>query len=167
MPSATVDALREQLGLPDAPLVNDGLETTCRYFEEQLRQDPQAWVAYLRGIDFHKPVRIEWLRRGMRLIRYESTGDRMLKPFSYYTSVGTSPTSTGTTFPSVEFKTFEVVRSVPALVSTASGISFGVYHDTVSNTRRYDRVSRLGGGAQYIIGFSDAPVLVRTGARRT
>jgi hypothetical protein len=123
------------------------------FFRETLRQDPLNWISYLRGIDFHKPVRVAWLPRGTRLVRYDSTGNRTLKPFAYFTKPGASPYSLGTSFPAVEFKEFELGRSVQALVSTASGIKFGVR----------DRVSRLGGSVQYIIAFADSPALVRVG----
>jgi hypothetical protein len=151
-----IESLRLELGIADAPVVRAGLTTVDDFFRNTLHQDPSEWVDYLRGIDFHKPVRGEWLPRGTRLIRYESTGSRRLKPFLYFTRRGTSPTSLGTSFDTVEYKEFELDRSVRALVSTASGIKFGPE----------DSVSRLGGGLQYIIAFADAPALVRTGARR-
>jgi len=153
--SNNVDALRTKLGLPGAPLVKDGLNTTVRFFNTVLRQDPEKWVGYLRGIDFHKPVRVERLPKGTQLVRYESTGDRSLKPFLYFTKPGTSPHRLGTSFPQVEFKVFETTRPIEALVSAASGINFGPT----------DRVSRPGGGTQYIVAFADAPALVRVGKK--
>ena len=151
-----VDALREKLGLPAAPLVLAGLRTACDFFRSTIREDPAKWWQYLRGIDFHKPVAVKRLPKGTQLVRYESLGDRTLKPFSYFTSAGTSPTRLGTSFPAHEFKVFETERETPALVSTASGLSF-------SPT---DRVSRPGGGVQYIIAFADAPGLVRAAGPR-
>ena len=153
--STNVDALRAKLGLPGAPLVLDGLNTTVRFFSAVLKQDPEKWVGYLRGIDFHKPVRIERIPKGTQLIRYDSTGDRSLKPFLYFTKPGTSPHRLGTSFPEVEYKLFETTRPIEALVSAASGINFGPA----------DRVSRPGGGTQYIVAFADAPALVRVGAK--
>ncbi len=153
---ADVQSLRTKLGLTDAPLVRAGIAAAEEFFRITLRQDASDWLDYLRGIDFHKPVRSEWLPRGTRLIRYESTGNRTLKPFLYFTQPGASPNSLGTSFPSVEYKEFELNWKTRALVSTASGLSFSPH----------DRVSRRGGGLQYIIAFSDAPALVRTGPRR-
>jgi hypothetical protein len=150
-----VDAIRAKLGLPGAPMVVNGLTTTVQFFDRIIRQDPAKWVGYLRGIDFHKPVRVERLPKGTQLIRYDSTGDRSLKPFLYFTKPGTSPHRLGTSFPTVEYKLFETTRPVDALVSAASGISFGPQ----------DRVSRPGGGTQYIVAFADAPALVRVGAK--
>lgn len=120
---AEVESLRIKLGLTDAPLVRIGLTVAEEFFRTTLRQDAEMWIGYLRGIDFHKPVRTEWLGCGMRLVRYESTGHRTLKPFLYFTRAGTSPTALGTTFPTTEYKEFEVDRSIRALVSTASSIS--------------------------------------------
>jgi hypothetical protein len=151
-----VETIRTKLGLPGAPMVKDGLSTTVRFFNTVLRQDPQKWVGYLRGIDFHKPVRVERLPKGTQLIRYDSTSDRSLKPFLYFTKPGTSPHRLGTSFPSVEYKLFETTRPVEALVSAASGINF----------TPTDRVSRPGGGTQYIVAFADAPALVRVGEKR-
>ena len=153
---ANADAIRAKLGLPGAPMVTNGLTTTVRFFTTVIKQDPDRWVDYLRGIDFHKPVRIERLPKGTRLIRYEPTGDRKLKPFVYFTKPGTSPHRLGTSFPEVEFKLFETTRPIEALVSAASDISFSPK----------DRVSRPGGGTQYIVAFADAPALVRVGEKR-
>lgn len=150
-----INALRELLGITDAPLVREGLTAAAAFFENTLRQDPVNWISYLRGIDFHKTVRIVVLPRGTRLVRYDSTGNRTLKPFAYYTKPGVSQSILGTNFPSVDFKEFEITRSVQALMSTASGVRFGPG----------DRVSRLGGGVQYIIGLQDAPALVRVGTK--
>ena len=151
-----VDLLAGKLGLPRAPLVKNGLATTAHFFSTVLREDPENWVGYLRGIDFHKPVRVERLPKGTQLIRYDSVGDRSLKPFLYFTKPGTSPHRLGTSFPRAEFKLFETTRPVDALVSAASGINFGPA----------DRVSRPGGGTQYIVAFADAPALVRVGQQR-
>lgn len=153
---SNIESLRLKLSITKSKVVDEGLTATDEFFRGTLHQDPMAWIGYLRGIDFHKPVKAEWLPRGTRLIRYDSTGDRTLKPFLYFTRAGTSPNSLGTTFPSVEYKEFEVDRPIRALVSTASGISFGPQ----------DRVSRAGGGLQYIVAFADAPSLVRTGQKR-
>jgi hypothetical protein len=151
-----VEVIRTKLGLPGAPMVKNGLTTAVQFFDTVLRQDPAKWVGYLRGIDFHKPVRVEQLPKGTQLIRYDSTGDRSLKPFLYFTKPGTSPHRLGTSFPSVEFKLFETTRPVSALVSEASGINFGPA----------DRVSRPGGGTQYILAFADAPALVRVAEKK-
>jgi len=150
-----IDALRDKLSITKSTVVDDGLTAADDFFRSTIGQDPMAWIDYLRGIDFHKPVKVEWLPRGTRLIRYESAGNRTLKPFVYFTRVGTSPNSLGTSFAAVDYKEFEVDRPIRALISTASGISFGPQ----------DRVSRVGGGLQYIVAFRDAPSLVRVGSR--
>lgn len=149
-------SLRERLRLPDAPLVRAGIGTVERFFHETLHVDPADWIDYLRGIDFHKPVSIERLPRGMSLIRYESTGHRTLKPFAYFTKPGTSPHRLGTSFPSTLYKVFELDRETSALRSVASGITFGIT----------DHTSRLGGGVQYIIAFADPPPLLRAATAR-
>ncbi len=146
-----VDALREKLGLPAVPVVTAGLTTAVGFFRSALHQHPLEWWEYFRGIDFHKPVQVKKVPKGTVLVRYESTGSRRLKPFWYFTDPGTSPFRLGISFPAHEFKLFETSRETLALVSTASGLSFGPT----------DRVSRLGGGTQYIIAFADAPSLVR------
>ena len=149
------ESLRLQLGIADAPLVRAGLGEVCTFFWNNLGENPGNWIAYLRGIDFHRPVRSERLARGTRLIRYETTGSRTFKPFSYFTRPGTSPQTLGASFSETEFKEFEVIHDVQALVSTASGVKFGPR----------DGISRPGGGVQYIIAFKDAPALLRVGER--
>jgi len=146
-----IDSLRNQLGIADAPMVRAGLAAADLFFRKTLHEDPRKWIDYLRGIDFHKQVSAERLPRGTRLVRYDGPGQGRPKPFVYFTRPGTSPNALGTTFPTVRFNEFETVHDVYALVSTASGINFGVR----------DRVSRLGGGLQYIISFAEASALRR------
>lgn len=83
---------------------------------------------------------------GTPLARHVSTGPARPKPFVYLTVPGTSPTSTGTTFAEVRFERGHVLTPVPALVSVAAPISFNNVQ-----LRSFDRVSRVGGGTQYII----------------
>ena len=148
-----IKALREKLGVPDAPTVNAGLSATATFFRLVVHDDPLKWWRYLRGIDFHKRVEITRLQRGKSLIRYDSVAERYLKPFAYFTDPGVSPFHTGTSFPAWQYKLFNVVTETSALVSTASSLSFDIQ----------DRVSRLGGGIQYIIAFADWPKLLRVG----
>jgi hypothetical protein len=150
-----IESLREKLGVPDAPLVNAGLATTMRFFRLVINDDAMIWWQYLRGIDFHKPVEIKRLSRGTSLVRYESLGDRSLKPFSYFTDPGVSPFHLGTSYPVWQYKVFNVVTETSALVSRASSLNFDPQ----------DRVSRIGGGVQYIIAFADSPKLLRVGKR--
>jgi len=151
------DILLGKLGLTPAPLVRAGLSTAAHFFRTVVHVDPSGesvW-RYLRGIDFHKPVNVTVLPQGTALARFDSLGDRSFKPFVYFTKPGTSPFSLGTSFPQSEFKLFETDRPTTALVSSASGLSFSPS----------DRVSRMGGGVQYIVAFRDAASLVRTGSR--
>ncbi len=154
-----VAALREQLRLPDAPLVNGGLATTLQFFQLVIHDDPLRWLAYLRGIDFHREVRQVLLPRHKALVRYESADRREIRelsPFGYFTEPGVSPFQTGTSWPAWNYKEFTVVAETRALASTASSISF---HPA-------DRVARIGGGIQYIISRSDWPKLLRVGETR-
>ena len=151
-----VDALRQELRLPDAPLVNNGLSITAQFFRTVINADPLMWLSYLRGIDFHREVRQILLARHKTLVRYESADRReirQLPPFGYFTEPGVSPFHTGTSWPAWNYKEFNVVAPTRALVSTASSISFGIT----------DRVSRQGGGVQYIISRADWPKLLRVG----
>ena len=150
-----VEALRIKLGLPPAPLVLTGLQVAVVFFKSVLGEDPMRWWEYLRGIDFHQPVRVELLPAGTRLSQHESLGGRRDKPFAYYTTPGTSPHATGTSFPSSRYKLYETTHPTQALVSIASPMQF---NDLAQ--RRFDRVSRPGGGKQYILAAADAPTLV-------
>ena len=155
-----IDALQAKLGLPPAPVVRAGLATVVQFFRSVLNEDPLQWWEYIRGIDFHNSVRIETLPPKTRLSQHESLGSRREKPFTYYTTPGTSPTATGTTFPHVRYRLFETTRPTVALISTASPMHF---NDVARG--EFDRVSRMGGGTQYIIATRDAPAPVRAGAR--
>lgn len=157
MPEDVVAQVRSALGLPSAPLVTRGIETTVRFFSEVLHADPMQWKDYLRGIDFHSPIQRVLLSPGARLSRHRSTGPARPKPFLYFTQPGTSPFSTGTSFPESVFELFECTSAVPALASRASSISF-------SPT---DRVSRMGGGLQYIVPATAIQALRQIHAPRT
>jgi hypothetical protein len=159
-------ALRRQLGLFDAPMVNEGLVRTVQFFESVLKVDPTQWIGYLRGIDFHHPVTVETLKRSKKLIRYESAQRGPVKripPFGYFTEAGVSPFHTGTSWPSWHYKEFTVTADTPALLSTASTLSFNPFDDAPPSGRpvRFDRVSRIGGGPQYILSRADWPKLLR------
>lgn len=149
---ADVDALRTRLGLPAAPIVMAGLRTACGFFAEVLQVDPIDWLDYLRGIDFHKSVRVTVLAAGTRVSRHRMVGASRRKPFVYFTVPGTSPTTTGTTFEAVAYQEIVLPAPVRALVSSATWISF---NDLVA--RRVDHVARAGGGTQYIIAAIDLP----------
>jgi hypothetical protein len=151
-----VPALREKLGVPNAPLVNSGLDATAFFFKTFVGDDPLQWWQYLRGIDFHQPVAVKYLEKGKTLVRYESIGSRSLKPFGYFSDPGVSPFHIGTSFPAWQHKVFNVAKVTPALVSKASSISFDPQ----------DRVSRIGGGTQYVIAFQDWPKLLRVGTTK-
>lgn len=144
MAEDVVERIRRALALPGAPVVVQGLGVTAAFFRDTLREDPLRWLDYLRGIDFHAPVRVRFLSSGSRLSRHRSTGAARDKPFVYFTVPGTSPFRTGTSFPESTFELFECTAPVNALESRASPISF-------SPT---DRITRAGGGTQYIIAVS-------------
>ncbi len=146
-------ALRRQLGVPDASVVNEGLMRTVQFFETVINADPMQWIGYLRGIDFHHPVTVETLKRSKKLIRYENAHRGPVKripPFGYFTEAGVSPFHTGTSWSSWYYKEFTVVTDTPALLSTASALSFNPFDDGPAAGRpvRFDRVSRIGGGPQ-------------------
>lgn len=155
MPAAVSDSdavkLRTMLGLPDAPMVDEGIRTTVAFFRETLGADPFAWISYIRGIDFHSPVECLTLRPLVKLSRHRNRGEARRKPFAYFTVPGTSPYSTGTSFPESDFELFFVPYEMKCLKSRASGIKF---HPT-------DRVFRGGGGAQFILSATDASRLTK------
>ena len=149
MPQDTVTQVRIALGLPMAPIVNSGIEATVSFFADVLGADPLQWTDYLRGIDFHSLVLRELLLPGARLARHRTTGPARIKPFLYFTKPGTSQFRTGTSFPVSLYELFECTSPVEALLSRAASISFGPA----------DRVSRIGGGLQYIVSANAVRVL--------
>jgi hypothetical protein len=99
---ASVDDLRRELRLTDAPLVRAGLAQTIAYFRDILQVDPMEWLKQLQGVDYHKPVRVTMLRRNTSLVRYDDADDvhqvRTLKPFAYFTKPGVSPFHLGISY---------------------------------------------------------------------
>ncbi len=137
---ADLSALRRQLGVPDAPMVNEGIACTVTFFKDVIADDPVLWIGYLRGIDFHHPVTVATLEPRKKLIRYESARRgpiSRLPPFGYFTEAGVSPFHTGTSWPSWHYKEFTVVNETRALLST------GVQHQ-LQSIRRW-RVTRHAG----------------------
>lgn len=139
-----IESLRLKLGVPDAPMVMDGLRLVDAYFRLHLHLDPTLWIKYIRGIDFHRPVHDVILNQPTELVRHKPD-DATVKPFSYFAKVGSSPMRTGTNFPNVTFERYTVQRPIRALESVASSISFGPA----------DRVVRPGGAIQYIVATAD------------
>jgi Bacterial toxin 46 len=137
--------LLKRLGLPAAPVVIQGIETTASFFAQWLQTDPLLWLDYLRGMDFHKVVRVTTLDQGAVLARFVVPGSANAKPFAYFTKPGESNARLGTNFPSYQFQLWKCLASIKSLESRASGIKF-----TLS-----DPVSRLGGGIQFIIASRD------------
>lgn len=155
MNETEIPKMCDKLGVPNAPLVESGIRTTLKFFRDVLWEDPFQWCDYIRGIDFHKPVYVDHLLAGTRLSRHTSLSPGRDKPFVYYTKPGTSPFRTGTSFEESEYELFEVPQSIgspiDALVSYASGIKF----------HPGDRVSRLGGGLQYVLSHEDSKQLIK------
>lgn len=151
-----VATLRKALSVPDAPLVNAGLDAARHFFAAAINADPLEWLDYLKGIDFHKPVAVVTLQRHKTLVRFDTLSSTRLTPFGYFTDGGVSPFHLGLSPSAYVFKTFTVVQPTAALASTASSLSFGPS----------DRVSRIGGGKQYIISRADWPKLLTVGALR-
>lgn len=173
-----LEQLRFALGLADTPLVMRNLEVVDGFFRHRLRLDPMTQCSYLAGIDFSKDVRADRLPTGTPLSRHASVGSSSARSFMYFTSPGTSPTSTGTTFHAVQFIRYEVIHPVKALISYASDMCFAPIrkvHTARGVSASLDRsaldgsirraterqaipdhlVSRRGGGVQYIVASAD------------
>lgn len=167
-----VETLRSALRLTHAPVVMAGLAETIAFFRDVVQDDPIRWVEMLQGIDFHKAVNRVDLERHTPLVRYEYADDgrevRELKPFAFFTDPGVSPYHLGVSWPAWNYRLFNVTLSTPALVSIASDISFAmrVEREAGRTKARFDRVSRAGGGVQYIISRRHWPTLLRVGATR-
>lgn len=155
MPLAVSDTdllrLEAMLGVPRAPMVDDGVRTVIQFFREVLQTDPFDWFSYIRGIDFHSSVEWGIVHAADNLSRHKSRGPARPKPFVYFTTPGTSQYSTGTSFPESDYELFSVPYQMQCLKSRASGIKFSPE----------DQVVRLGGGAQYILSAADASRLVK------
>ena len=147
-PVSSIDELRKQLGLPNAPLVLAGLQTVQAFFSQKLKVSAADWISYLRGIDFHHPVREVTLMAPLEVVRHKPELSRP-KPFLYFAEVGSTPMRTGTNFPNVTFERYGFNRPIVALQSIASPIAFGPA----------DRIVRPGGAVQFIIASADFSAL--------
>src|ERR1700722_15924958 len=139
-PNPNIEKLQKDLGLPSAPLVTKNIHLVSDYFTSTLKESPFNWISYLKGIDFHKSVEQLYLNPGLEIARHKPEFFRV-KPFLYFTDIGSSPMRTGTNFPQVTFERFRVTAPISALKSIASSIFFDAS----------DRISRPGGAVQYII----------------
>ena len=147
----SIEALRQKLGIADAHIVREGLLATINFFDTFVRDDPMIWWQYLKGIDYHQQVEIRYLGRGTPLVRYESPGEHLLKPFSYFTNPGSSPFRGRARFPAWECKTYSVLVELPTLVSRSSGAGFDSRSRTVRSI----------GGTQFLVAFADWPKLIQ------
>jgi hypothetical protein len=148
--ASDIEAMRNKLGLPNAPLVLSGLRTVNDFFTEKLHYSPLAWISYLRGIDFHRPISMITLTAPEEVVRHKPEDGRP-KPFLYFAEPGVSPMRTGTNFPKVIFERYTFLRPVLALKSVASPIAFDPF----------DKVIRPGGATQFMISASDFSALLR------
>ena len=135
-PYAKIQYWRNKLGVTDAPVPRSGIETTIKFFEEQIekgRLDKAAFAdetklkSYWSAQDFSKEVKPVSLAKGKELIGYRDPKSQF---GYYYTEVGTYidtagiDTVTGEKTPVPrEFVRYRVkADSVEALKSTCSGV---------------------------------------------
>lgn len=158
-----VERLRGLLSLPDAPLINTNLVEILTFFRTALVADPFGWTDYLRGIDFHRPVSSTPLSPRTLISRHSGNYVGRPKPFVYFTKPGTSPYSTGTSFPESVFELFETIVTTPALQSYAAPIQYDLKHPEFpfQIVQRRADVSRMGGGIQYIVSIQSLQSLRR------
>ena len=151
--------LRALLGLPGAPLVDSNLLQTLLFFRTVLFVDPfeasgdgkPRWLGYLHGIDFHRPVTYRELPPETRMSRHSGDYLTVDKPFVYLTKPGTSPYSTGTSFPESVFELWKTTVITPALESYAAPMQYALRTPGGEIVQHRADASRMGGGLQYII----------------
>jgi hypothetical protein len=151
-----LEALRDRLRIARGTLVDGWLATADDYFRRVLRVNPldAAHVEYLRGIDFHRPVSVEWLRPGALLVRFpEIIGGTLQterpKPYRFFAKPGGSPLHLGWNMDEMGYQLFQLRQPVHALASFASAIRFR------------DARSRLGGDAQVVVPWNTSVTLLR------
>lgn len=130
-----------------APMVRRGVETTVRYFHDEIgigfHDIKTTWIEYIKGIDFHYPVTIIELHAGTKMVQYRPP-DARNKPFVYYTKPGTSQMNLGISFHEYRFREVHLRQQASALKSRASDLGW-------KKLGHWDGISRPGGGTQYIL----------------
>jgi hypothetical protein len=171
-----IEQLREKLGVARGTLIVGWLGIAFDYFRDVLHVNPldPQHVKYLRGIDFHRPVRTTSLEPGSWLVRFPAivkgeVGPENPKPYRFFSIRGATPLHLGWNPDEVGFQLYQLRSRAHALLSSASAIRFGDDPQSRLRARRSspspgrgplgDWRSRLGGDLQVVLP-ADADVLL-------
>ncbi len=151
-----VEQLRQKLRIGGGTLVDQWLSTTVDYFRDELHLDPFDRVHgdYLRGIDFHRPVKLEPLLPGQLLVRFPEIAEGSIKPerkkpYRFFALPGSTALHLGWNMDEVGYQLYQLRQPVRALMSVANAVRF------------HDSRSRLGGNAQIIVPWATNVALLR------
>jgi hypothetical protein len=132
-----------ELGVSDAPLTRQGLATALRFFHVHLPSlSREACLAFLTGMDLHKPVREVTLAQPAVVVAFRRTNENPFRLF--YTKAGTSVHVLGVNPASRTFRRFRMTRPVVVLESRCAAA-----RDTWTDADEAYVAS--GGGIHYII----------------
>jgi hypothetical protein len=114
---------------PRAPdLVRGRIETAAEFFEQyRTRLDEfegglsqKKADKWYKAIDFSKPVKRKWLKKGDRLVAFANSDPA--KVGNFYTKLGTGAENLGIVAKGRQFTIFEVLQDIEVLESRTSGL---------------------------------------------
>ena len=131
------------LGTSDAPMTRAGLATALNFFHAHMPTLPRPMqLAFLKGTDLHKPVRVIDLEPGDQLVAFRKYNEDPVKLF--YSRAGTPMDRMGLNPSTREFNRFRVAVATKALESRCAPAL-----DTWTDDRHYFQAQ--GGALQLIV----------------
>lgn len=146
------------LRVTDAPLTRKGLIEALEFFHQRMPGlDRRMMLAFLRGMDLHKPVKRVVLQPHSEVAAFRRSNESPFKLF--YTKVGADLHSLGVNPHDRRFQRFRVRAPVEVLESYAAAIVDN-WSELLPVVKVHRHYTARGGGIQYIIPSSHDFLLV-------
>jgi hypothetical protein len=150
----TIQTMLRRLGFRlTGPLLEERVRTALEFFARRmptLAEDTR--FGFLRGMDLHKPLEVQWLPDGARVAAFRLADEPLLKLF--YTKPGTSPYHLGIVPGGRRFQRFRLRQPCEVLISRAADFVYASANAAATGQRSWARPGG-GGGLQYIIPHAD------------
>lgn len=136
-----------------SPFVENNVRVALEFFQRRMPGlSEETRFGFLRGMDLHKPVQVEWLHVNTPVAAFRREGEPLFKLF--YTKPGTSPFQLGIIPVGRRFHRFRVGCSVAVLASRAADFIYASADEAAVARFRW-ALPGGGGGLQYIISNAD------------
>lgn len=131
------------------PAVENNVRTALDFFQRRMPTlDEDTRFGFLRGMDLHKEIQVEWLHGGSQVAAFRRGGEPLFKLF--YTKPGTSAFHLGIVPVCRRFHRFRVRRSAEVLACRAADFVYASAEEAAA-ARFSWALPGGGGGLQYII----------------